>query len=191
MAIERAAPAGLVTKQLSGELMRSEKGDPVEPSGVASRRMLITTGAVDREMDTINPEGWDVDRYLANPVVLWAHDRKGLPVARTTSIRRAESGLEVDFEFAPPEVNPLAGQVRGLLDGGFLTASSVGFLPTEWDWSKDPARKGGIDFKRVELTEWSFVTVPANPEALIQRAEKSLRPATDDQDLRIALLRIR
>jgi hypothetical protein len=48
----------------------------------------------------------------------------------------------------------------------------VGFRPLEWDFTDDPERGAddwfpGIDFQQQELVELSVVTVPANPEALM------------------------
>jgi HK97 family phage prohead protease len=48
-----------------------------------------------------------------------------------------------------------------------LSATSVGFRPLKWSFSKDRERGGGIDFHEQELLEFSIVTVPANSEATI------------------------
>jgi hypothetical protein len=50
---------------------------------------------------------------------------------------------------------------------GFLSATSVGFMPTKYAFVDDPERRWGIDFLEQELLEFSCVPVPANPEALI------------------------
>jgi hypothetical protein len=55
---------------------------------------------------------------------------------------------------------------------GFITAGSVGFIPLDYDFSDD--RRGGIDFHRQELLEFSVVPVPANANSLVMQAVKSL-----------------
>jgi hypothetical protein len=58
----------------------------------SARRMTFTisTGSVDRDNDTLDPKGWDVKSYLTNPVVLFAHDYKSLPVAKCVEIKSTE-----------------------------------------------------------------------------------------------------
>jgi hypothetical protein len=53
-----------------------------------------------------------------------------------------------------------------MVDEGYIRACSVGFIPTEWEFSED--RRGGIDFKRQTLLELSLCPVGANGNALIE-----------------------
>jgi hypothetical protein len=55
-----------------------------------------------------------------------------------------------------------------LVVDGFIAAGSVGFIPIEFNFSSNPDRPMGIDFKRQELLEFSVVPVPANANALIE-----------------------
>lgn len=184
----RKAPESLVVKQFPAAFEKSGTGE-------RRRTMKITTAGVDRDQDTIAIEGWKLDNYLKNPVVLWQHQRSALPIGKTVELIRTADGLSAEFDFAPASANPLAQQIMDLADGGFISAASVGFLPTKWDWApKDSGREYGIDFVEQELLEWSLVTVPSNPEALMQReapapvkscATRSVR------DVRIALAGIR
>jgi len=62
--------------------------------------------------------------------------------------------------------------VYRLARGGFIAATSVGFRPLKWEYTRDLDRGAedwfpGIDFEEQELVELSVVTVPANPEALL------------------------
>src|ERR1043166_3203415 len=45
--------------------------------------LVISTETVDRDNDTIKATGFQLGNYLNNPVVLFAHDYKSLPVARS------------------------------------------------------------------------------------------------------------
>lgn len=131
---------------------------------------VISSAKVDRSNDTISQDGWSLDAYRKNPVVLWSHD-PSMPIGRAVEIGVAGGKLRSKTEFVPadnPEFGKLADGLYQMYKGGFLSATSVGFLPLEYAFADDPARKGGIDFKTAELMEYSLVSVPANSEALIE-----------------------
>ena len=68
-----------------------------------------------------------------------------------------------------------AQQVKGLVRESVLKATSVGFRPLKFSFSKDKSRGGGIDFIEQELLEFSVVGVPANAEALLFQCPQILR----------------
>lgn len=131
----------------------------------------ISTATVDRAGDTIAVEGWKLENYRKNPVVLWGHDSADFPVAKATKVWIEDGKLMATADFVPKE-NPATGlHAEGILQlykGGFLSAVSVGFSPLKYAFTDDPQRRYGIDFIEQELLEYSLVTVPANAEALIQ-----------------------
>lgn len=131
----------------------------------------ISTGRVDRDNDTVNPNGWDLGNYKSNPVVLFAHQNRMPPVARAENVGIRDGALKADVIFAEPGTYPLADTVRGLVDQDILRATSVGFIPTKWAFDEE---RGGFDFLAQELYEFSIVPIPANPDAL--------RRAMDDVD---------
>lgn len=143
----------------------------IEPVSERKMSFTISTAAVDRDGDTIDPKGWDLGPYQKNPVVLWAHDYSMPPVGKATNIQMTKDGLKADVEFLPMGMNPFADMIHDMCKGGFLNATSVGFAGKDFEKSKD--RERGYDFKAQELLEFSIVPVPSNPEALIQRGEKS------------------
>ena len=142
---------------------------------VRALRFTISTEAVDRERDQIAIAGWDLANYRGNPVVLWGHDATRLPIGRAFDVRIEDRALKASVEFIPedmPEGGTFAESVFRLAKTGFLAATSVGFRPIKWDYTSDKSRGAddwfpGIDFEEQELVELSIVTVPANPEALI------------------------
>lgn len=161
-----AHPDEQVRKQFAVSL---EKG-AVDPDA-RTVKFTITTGAVDRDNDTIDPKGWDVSEFLKNPVVLWAHDYSQLPVARAIDIVPTGDGLQSTAQFPPKGVYPFADTVFALIESGFLNASSVGFRPIAADPAVD---RDGIDFKKQGLLEWSIVPVPANADALVVARSKGI-----------------
>jgi HK97 family phage prohead protease len=143
----------------------------VEPLGERKMGFVISTAAVDRDGDTVDPKGWDLGSYTKNPVVLWAHDYAQPPVGKAVNIQATKDGLRADVEFLPQGMSPFADMIHDMCKTGFLNATSVGFRGMEADPAKD--RKGGYDFKKQELLEFSIVPVPSNPEALALRGGKS------------------
>lgn len=142
----------------------------VTPVGERKMSFTISTAAVDRDGDTIDPKGWDLKSYIANPVVLWAHDYSSPPVGKAVNIKSTEHGLQADVEFLPQGMNQFADMIHDMCKSGFLNATSVGFRGMEYDEAQ--GRKG-YDFKKQELLEFSIVPVPCNPEALAQRGIKN------------------
>lgn len=138
-------------------------------------RFTISTDCVDREQDRIDLAGWDLKNFRQNPVVLWGHDATRLPIGRAFDLRLEAGALKASVEFIPadtPEGGQFAESVYRLACSKFLGATSVGFRPIKWEYTTDKSRGAddwfpGIDFQEQELVELSIVTVPANPEALI------------------------
>jgi HK97 family phage prohead protease len=145
----------------------------------------ISTKGKDRDGDVINGP-WVLDNYKKNPVVLWSHDYKSLPIGRCTSIGVVNGNLVATALFVDKDLNPLAEQVYNLLVAGFLKATSVGFKPI--DPPKYSADGNGLIFGSCELLEFSICTVPSNPDAL-RRAAKSAgangAQLTDEQTVRV------
>lgn len=129
--------------------------------------VVISTKDVDRQGESINPEGWDLTFYKMNPVVLWAHDYLSLPIGITEEIEVKDGKLIAKGKFAPEHANPFAQQVRRLYDLGIVRATSVGFIAKETE---------GNEISKAELLEFSFVPVPANPFALSLMRTNNLNP---------------
>lgn len=170
---QRAAPedAALVRKQFAIETAAI---DELARTVTAT----ITTGDIDRDNDTINPEGWELEEYLRSPVVLWAHDSRQPPIARAISVQRVANGLQSTAQFPAAGVYPFADMVFSLIKGGFIKATSVGFRAIEYTLDD---QRGGVNFKRQALLEWSWVPVPANANALVSAAAEgvALEPLRD------------
>jgi HK97 family phage prohead protease len=153
----RGADAG-VRKFVSGSAEMSPA------AGNRQVRFVISTGDVDRDNDTIDPNGWDLNAYKQNPVVLFGHNSRDLPVGKAISVGVEQGQLVAVCEFATHE---FAETVFQLYRGGFMRATSVGFRPTSYVINEE---RRGIDFKQQELLEFSCVPVPANPMALVAAA---------------------
>lgn len=133
----------------------------------APARSLIgvaSTSAPDRAGDVVEAGGWVLEPYLANPVVLWAHDDTRPPVARATRVWVEGDRLLFEAQFPPEGEHPFADLVYRLYQTGYLSAFSACFGPLVYE----PSPGGGRRYTRQELYEISCVTVPANAQALTE-----------------------
>ena len=137
-------------------------------------RFCFSDGSVDRMGDTIEPMGWDLAPFLANPVALWAHDSSQPPVGRAQNLAIEDQRLMGDIDFAPAEIYAFADTIYRLVLGKYINAVSVGFMPTEYEWANDDDREWGIDYKKQELMEISVVPIPANSNALAVARAKGI-----------------
>lgn len=115
--------------------------------------VVITTENIDRYNEIIKMDGWDLDHYRANPVVLWGHDHSRI-IGICTELTIEDGQMIAKGKFAPTTEGQ---ELRQLYEEGFLKATSVGFIEKE--------REGNV-ITKAELIEFSFVSVPANPYAL-------------------------
>ena len=135
---------------------------------------VISTGNVARDQMIIDPDGWDFANYRKNPVVLWSHNDFAVPVAKTVGeIRKSANELTATAEF--DREDPEAVRIFGKVKRGFVNATSVRWLPKRTEIRQIPVEGGGeretVVFVEQELLEWSFVAIPADPGAVVLRAD--------------------
>ena len=130
-------------------------------------RFIGSTEAQDRDGDIISSSGWELENYKKNPVFLWAHDYSIPPIGKAIDVRVRNKQLIFDIQFPEEGVYPLADTVYKLYKGGFLNATSVGFVGKQ----AEPIANGS-KYIRQELLELSAVPVPSNPTALQQAKSK-------------------
>lgn len=138
----------------------------------------ISTGIKDRDGEVLEPSGVVLDNYRKNPIVMYAHDYRSVPVGKNIWIKQDEKGLIAKTMFANTE---FADQIYQLYSediggtGPVMKAFSVGFIPIEWE---DIEQKSVEDprriYKKWELLEYSCVPVPSCPEALALAYEKGV-----------------
>ena len=147
----------------------------VSPGAVAERAagpvtFVLSTDEVDRHGDVVSADGWLLEAYRENPVLLWAHDYRHPAIGRAASVWTEPHRLLAKIEFAP---SVFAQEVAALYAAGFQWGVSVGFRPVRWDERRD-SRTGacvGLRYLEQELLEVSAVPVPANRSALRRGAE--------------------
>lgn len=138
---------------------------------------FISTETTDRYGDVVRVNGMDDTSYSKNPIVLWGHDSKSMPIGKSLWRKQSEKdgvkGILAKTQFADTQ---MGNDVYGLWKGGFINASSIGFIPSEYT----PLDKG-YDFTKWELLEYSIVPIPANPDALRLALDKGI---VSDEKLR-------
>jgi DNA-binding transcriptional MerR regulator len=137
-------------------------------------RILVITGTdetLDRDGDVISVKGWVMDNFLKNPVFLYAHDYHSVPIAAAVKVVRRKNPDRLEFheKFPSKGIYPFADMILELFREKILNASSVGFIPIEWeplDKDADPNGWNGRKFTKQELLELSACPVPSNPAAI-------------------------
>lgn len=117
----------------------------------------------------LRTDGWQLDNYQANPVVLWMHDPWQPPIGRATALNKGDR-ISAEVMFDPQD--ELAAKVESKYRRGFLSAVSVGlgFVDAAgarldvWRMTDEDIR----DTAFYDLREISAVSVPADPAAVIQ-----------------------
>lgn len=153
-----------IYKNIADDLLVSLKAIEPTANSIGTFRVIASTSKRDRHGESIKQDGWDLDNYLKNPVILADHNWSVEKiVGKATNISFEGDQMIVEGEFAD---TTLGREVKYLYEAGFLKAVSVGLIPRTYD-----AQYSSI-ITTAELLELSFVTIPANPEAL--RKMKSL-----------------
>lgn len=145
---------------------------------------VLSTEAKDRDGDIIRQAGWQLDNFMAHPVLVANHNYFDL---------LAQIGEWEDIKVIKGNRPRTEGVAKYYIDDGNEQADwgyklaqrgraaySVGFLP---DMDKASpldgnAMFGGYEFKGQEMLETSQVVVPSNHEALQRAKAKQLHPVT-------------
>ena len=135
-------------------------------------RSVITTIDPDRAGDVVVPTGVkNLDEFLLNPVVLWAHNRTQFPpIGICEWIDIQPRRLVAQTKFA--EGVPFAEDIFRLYEQNILRGWSIGFVPRRA--SPRAATRGGVTIAEWDLLEYSAVPIPENPGALTVALQKGM-----------------
>ena len=144
-------------------------------------RGVFSAGGEDRQGEVIDQKGWKLEDYMANPVVLFAHDHYQPAVAQVIELfLNAQDQLEGVMKFAAEEYD-FAMTLYKLYKGKYMRMFSVGFenLSYEIDNENDI-----VLLKENRLFEISVVNVGANALALASQKGIDIEPIEKMIDLR-------
>jgi len=130
-----------------------------------SRKVKITTEALNSYGTWLLTSGGNLESFKANPVLLYMHER-GRVIGSIANLSIQDNAVVGELVF--DEVGELSKEVAAKWDKGSLNAVSAGIRVVEW--SEDPAylKQGQTSPTIVKWTlrEVSVVDIPANPEAI-------------------------
>ena len=127
---------------------------------------VFSTATIDRYGERVE-QSWQLERFAANPVALFAHDSRSLPVGQARDVGVVDGQLRGTIVFATAAANPLAENVWQSVRERTLRAVSVGFRPHSVRVEREDDRDVYV-YSDNELLEISVVPIPANQEALVR-----------------------
>ncbi len=137
---------------------------------------ICSTAAIDSYDESV-AQTWDLRRYQANPIVLFAHQSRELPIGKATNIRVEDGQLKATISFASAAANPMAECCWQSVKEGTLRAVSVGFNPKTVRAEKRDGREIYV-LDDNELFEMSVTPIPANPECLGKMRARAIAAPT-------------
>lgn len=142
-------------------------------------QFLCACLTVDRDNELVPPDSLDANAYLRNPILLWQHDHKQLPIGTAVGpdgipmVEQTRDYLRCGFYFS--RSNPMGEVAFGLVAEGILRGASIAYLPSgKRQSTRDEQRQYRRDRPFLVITpnsaliEVSLVNVPANPMALVE-----------------------
>jgi HK97 family phage prohead protease len=142
----------------------------------------LSTFDLDRFGERIDPQGWDFKRYMANPIVEWAH-RYDIPaIGKIEGLAVDSEGLHGLVFFNDKSFDAFGWSIGQRVKAGVIRAGSVGFRVIEIEIpSKEDSKDGtSLIFRKQELLEFSICNVPANPFALAKTNETAKTETTQE-----------
>ena len=126
--------------------------------------VIASTDAID-SYDEIVEQTWDLSRFNANPVILWAHQSRELTLGSASMVRVEDGKLQMRLNFCDADYNPKGPQVYAGFKQKHLRAVSVGFIPRDVRAEMRDGREVYVLSNNL-LLEISPTPIGANPEAL-------------------------
>ena len=148
-------------------------------------RFIVTDESQDSDEDILLFEGWNLSRFVKNPVGLYMHQYDKPAMAKAVNIIKDEINKVVMIDFKFPSFDEMSSDknfvsewakltdtVFNLYKNGYMNAVSVGFDSS--DFIKNPNSQFGRIYKNKSMLEVSFVSVPANENALLTAKSKGI-----------------
>ena len=141
---------------------------------------VLSDFTLDRDMERMDPSGWDLKEFRKNPIVLWGHDSWVPAIGIMKNVKKSsdeKGALTGTVMFDESGADPLATMIAAKVRSGILTKGSVGFRTKKIEILEGERDGTRLIHREQELMEFSIVNIPANPSAQVQR---SWQHATDD-----------
>lgn len=124
-----------------------------------------STDALDRYNEITDPQAFKktLKTYMKNPVLFFGHESWKLPIGKVLKAQIKDDGLWVRAK-----ISEGADAVWGLIKEEILKTFSFGYRLLK---SEKDEKTGVLTILELELFEISVVSIPANPEAMIELAK--------------------
>ena len=174
--------------ELEGEVVKKD----MEIKAIDENTFLViaTDESVDRDGDTVIPEGVDFKNFMANGAFLYGHARENLPVASPLAAAVENKQLLIKGRWADPATSDFHKAIRSLVKQDILKGVSIGFLGKDSEENKDAeGHRIGRKYNKSELIEVSFTPIPSNANAKViakdfpDTVQKALFEKTEDQEI--------
>ena len=130
-----------------------------------SFQWVMSTFDTDRDRERVDPKGWLLKNYIANPVVLWSHIYEIPPIGYAENVH-SDKELQGLLNFNDREYDEFGWSIGQRVKHGVLRCGSAGFLAYEVEFLENKDRECDLIFRKQELLEFSICAVPSNPFAL-------------------------
>jgi HK97 family phage prohead protease len=143
--------------------------------GEMSATFVLSTQTKDRDGETVNPDGGDLEEYAKNPVVAFNHNTDDFPIGTSAdkdgNVKIWTDDVEIDGEKRRAllgkvyfsKANPKGRLAYEMVKEGTLRGCSISFLP-QGETKKN--ENGGNHYEKWKLLEWSICPVGSNPDAV-------------------------
>ena len=157
--------------------MIETKTSSLSPSDMAESGRITgyasTKNQIDAQGDLIVDGSYgDLAKFIREGFVTVSHDTKATPIGYITQAKEDAKGLWVEMSF---HSTPAAQHVRTVLlerlKAGKDVGLSIGYLARDWAFETREGMRVRV-LKRIELKEFSIVTMPAAPDARVISAKR-------------------
>lgn len=161
-------------------------------------KYTITDETTDRSGDIVRHDGVDwAGFYPENPVVMFQHQSNNFPVGKAIDIWKdtATKSVQALTLFVGDEVDPsgMSEKVFRFASNGVMTGCSIGAIPKEDgvyvpkssdERGKIGLGKYGVEYKALNLHEFSVCSIPDNPSARTKSVDEMIKKGLiDESDL--------
>ena len=127
---------------------------------------------------TVVRQNWDLTRYTANPVVLWSHDHREVPLGTASKVKvsgpKSARKLTATLKFRDKGKSAKADEVWSAIEDGTLKGVSAGFFSHSRFFESHEDKEVMI-LDSNELVDISMTSVPSNANTLASLRARALQ----------------
>lgn len=139
--------------------------------------VIVSSDAIDGH-GTIVKQNWKLERFAANPVVLYGHNHYELPIGQASNVGVVDGQLRATITFSTEDLNAEAEKIWRNVRAKVIRGISAGFMPHSITFEKQNDREVMV-LDDNELFEISVTPCPSNADALMQmRSMHEAQPQT-------------